>query len=163
LDFEALRVGKISVVAPIYALKVPVIVAPESYFLSEQLSFLQGALIVTLVAGIFFVSLKSLHVLRRVRLEKGVILAAFATIGMGLTSFLFGVGARHTSPLLINWFTSTFITLVMIGYLFYSRQWKALRKDWRKRKALIISVSILDNLAWVAFSFSTMTIPIAIQ
>jgi drug/metabolite transporter (DMT)-like permease len=162
LGLEAFRVGKISVVEPIYALEVPVTVALGSLFLSEGLSAAQGIFIATLMTGILFVSVKSLRVLRRFRLEKGVILAFFATLGLGGTNFLFGLGARHTSPLMINWFTSAFVALVMVGFLTYGRQWKALRRDWRRQKTLILSMSLFRNLAWVAFSFSALTIPIAI-
>jgi len=162
LDFEALRLGKISVVEPVYALEVPLTVALGSLFLGEWLSPLQGVFIVMLITGIIFVSLESLHVLRKFRLEKGVFLAAAATMGMSGANFLFGVGARHTSPLLINWFTSAFLALAMAGYLTYSHQWNTVYKDWRKKKGLILSVSLMDNLAWIAFTFSTLTIPIAI-
>jgi uncharacterized membrane protein len=89
--------------------------------------------------------------LRKFRLEKGVFLALLATLGMGTANFLYGVGARSTSPLLINWFTSTVIALTMVGYLAYTHQWKAVRKDWRKYKKLIIGVSIIDNMAWFKY------------
>jgi drug/metabolite transporter (DMT)-like permease len=162
LDFEALRLGKISVVEPVYALEVPLTVALGSFFLGEWLTPLQGFFIVTLITGIIFVSLESLHVLRKFRLEKGVFLAAAATLGMSGANFLFGIGARHTSPLLINWFTSAFLALAMVGYITYSRQWGKTYREWHKKKALILGVSLMDNLAWIAFTFSTLTIPIAI-
>lgn len=162
-DFEALRIGKISVVEPIYALEVPLTVALGSFFLSEWLTPIQGLFTTILITGIIFVSLESLRVFRDFRLEKGVFLAITATIVMSSANFLFGVGARHTSPLLINWFTSTFIAIALAGYLTYSHQWKALKKSWQKQKGLILGVSIADNIAWIAFTFSTLTIPIAIS
>lgn len=162
LDFEALRRGKISVIEPIYALEVPVTVALGSFFLSEWLTFTQGFFIALLIIGIIFVSLQSLHALRKFRLEKGVFLAFFATLGMGSANFLFGVSARQTSPLLINWFTSTFIALVMAAHLTRTHQWKALKKDWQEQKSLIIGVSVMDNLAWIAYALSTLSMPIGI-
>ncbi|MEI7512477.1 MAG: DMT family transporter [Candidatus Uhrbacteria bacterium] len=162
-DFEALRIGKISVVEPIYALEVPLTVALGSFFLSEWLTPIQGLFTTILITGIIFVSLESLRVFRHFHLEKGVFLAITATIVMSSANFLFGVGARHTSPLLINWFTSAFIAIALAGYLTYSHQWKALKKSWQKQKGLILGVSIADNIAWIAFTFSTLTIPIAIS
>lgn len=161
-DFEALRLGKISVVEPVYALEVPLTTALGSFLLSEWLTPLQGILIIALIVGIVLVSLRSLHLLRNFRLEKGVFFAFFAALGMGTANFLFGIGARQTSPLLINWFTSAMIALAMATYLTYTHQWNALRKDWQKHKRLIVGVSIVDGLAWVAYAFSTLTIPIAI-
>lgn len=162
LDFEALRLGKISVIEPIYALEVPVTVALSTFFLSEHLTALQSALVVSLVIGILFVSLRSLDLLRKVRLERGSILALFAALGMGASNFLFGVGARHTSPLLINWFTSAFIAITIGGYILHKHQWGTLKKHWKTQKRLIVSVSIIDNLAWISYSASTLFIPIAI-
>ncbi len=163
LDFEALRVGKISVVEPVYALEVPLTVALGNFFLGEWLSPLQDVFIVLLILGIILVSCKSFRALKKFRLETGVFLAVLATIAMSGANFLFGVGARHTSPLLINWFTSAFVTLALIGYLTYSHQWKRLGRSWHKQRKLIVGVSIMDNLAWIAFSFSTLTLPIAIS
>ncbi len=161
-DFEALRLGKISVVEPVYALEVPLTAVLGSLFLSEWLTPVQGILIIALVVGIVLVSLRSLHLLRSFRLEKGVFFAFFSALGMGTANFLFGIGARQTSPLLINWFTSAMIALTMAAYLTHTHQWNTLRKDWQKHKQLIVGVSIVDGLAWVAYAFSTLTISIAI-
>ncbi len=112
--------------------------------------------------GIFLIATRSLHHILKAKLEKGVIFAILATLGMGTSNFLIGVGARETSPRFINWFVSTFILLSMIVFLTYTQQWKALRRDWKHQKGLIISVSLIDNLAWVAYAMSALSIPLAI-
>ncbi len=162
IDFEALRVGKLSVIEPIYALEVPVTVTLASLLLAERLTILQYVLIVVLMAGIFLVVTKSFHHLKRVHTERGVWLAVLATAGMGTVNFLFGVGARETSPLMINWFTSTFITVVCLGYLVASGRLREVLVDVRQQPALLFSVSVVDNLAWVFYSYATLFIPIAI-
>ena len=43
-------------------------------------------------------------------LERGVLLAAIATLVMGTVNFLISIGARATNPLIINWFVSSFIS-----------------------------------------------------
>jgi drug/metabolite transporter (DMT)-like permease len=162
VDFEALRVGKISVIEPIYALEVPVTVTLASVFLAEHLTALQTMLIVLLMVGIFLVATRSFHHLKRVHTERGVWLAVLATLGMGTVNFLFGVGAREVSPLVVNWFTSTFIAAICLVYLLSSGRIREVWADVRHRPALLVSVSVVDNLAWVCYSYATLFVPIAI-
>jgi drug/metabolite transporter (DMT)-like permease len=163
LNFEALRVGKISVMEPIYAFEVPVTAFLAAFIIGERLTPLQTLLVIFLVAGIFLVSTRGWHHVRRIHAERGVWYAVFATVGMGATNFLFGLGARETNPLLINWFTSAFITAVALAYLAANRRLGELATDWRHHQRLILSVGIFDNAAWVAFAYSVLYIPIAIS
>lgn len=162
VDFEALRVGKISVIEPIYALEVPVTVTLASLLLAEKLSPIQTVLILVLIVGIFLVATRSFHHLKQVHTERGVWLAVVATAGMGTVNFLFGVGARETSPLMINWFTSTFIAVVCLVYLVGSGRLREVWADARRYPKLLLGVSVVDNLAWVFYSYATLFIPIAI-
>ncbi|MBV9159523.1 MAG: DMT family transporter [Candidatus Kaiserbacteria bacterium] len=162
LDFDALRVGKISAVEPIYALEVPITLALTTFVLGERVTALQFALILILLAGIFLVSNKHLGSVRFKSLERGVWTAFFATIGMGVSNFLFGFGARATDPLMINWFTSAFMAASCFIYLAYVGELHKLLVHLRHNKTLIISVSIADNLAWVAYSTSVLYMPIGI-
>ena len=162
LDFEALKIGKICVVEPIYALEVPITAALATFLIGEYLSLWQIILILLLVGGILLVSTKSWEGFRRQRVEKGVLVAVLATICMGGVNFLFGYGARETSPLLINWFTNVFMLICCIGYLIITKRASEIVTDWKNNKRLIIGVSIVDNLAWVAYAYSMLYIPIAI-
>lgn len=162
LDFEALKIGKLSVVEPIYAFEVPIAALLAGFFISEWLSFWEMFLIITLMLGIFLISVKSWKTLRNVHLEKGVILAILATIGMGGVNVLFGVGARNTDPLMLNWFTSMFMAIVTGCYLTYNNHWAKVKSDWLVNKKLIFSVGIFDTTAWVAYSFTTLYLPIGI-
>ncbi|MFA5029209.1 MAG: EamA family transporter [Patescibacteria group bacterium] len=162
LDFEALRVGKISVVEPVYALEIPVTILLASLIIGEYLSGPQLFLVVVLLVGIFLVSVKSLNKLKRFRLERGVLLAVVATVGMGLANFLFGFGARETGPLLVNWFTSLVMALVALIYLVGRARAKEIFSGWKREKLLIVGTGLIDNLAWISFTCSTLYIPIAI-
>jgi len=162
LDFEALRIGKISVIEPIYALEIPVAAFLAAYVIHEQLSLLQIIFIATLVAGIFLVSITSFQRLKKIGAEKGVWQAVLGTIGVGAVNFLFGVGSRETSPLMINWFTSIFIALVALIYLASASRLHELGDNLKNGKALIVGVGLFDNLAWVAFAYSMLYIPIAV-
>ena len=161
-DFEALRVGKISVIEPVYAFEVLITTMLASFIIHEEPNLLQFVLIAGLLVGIFLVSTKSFHHLKSLHLERGVPQAIFATIGMGFVNFMFGVGARETNPMMINWFTNLFLAIVMLGYILFCSRWREMIEDWKKNKELITSVSFFDNLAWVFYAYGTTYIPIAI-
>lgn len=161
-DFQALKDGKISVVEPIYALEIPVTAVLTSYLLLEHLTFWQKMLVISLMLGIFLVSTKSFQHLKKIKLEKGVIYAFLAAFGMGATNFLFGVGSRAINPLMINWFTSFIVAVITLIYIMFHAQRKEILGDWHRNKRLIVGVGLVDNAAWIAFSYSTLHIPIAI-
>jgi len=161
-DFEALRDGKICVVEPIFVLEIPVTAVLASTLLSEHLTAAQILLIICLAIGIFFVSTKSLHHLKKIKLEKGVVYAFLGALGMGATNFMFGLGARETNPLMINWFTSLVVAIITLIYIIFHAKRKEILRDWHKDKLLIIGVGLIDNGAWIAYSYSTLFIPIAV-
>ena len=161
LEFEALRVGKMSVIEPIYAFEVPVAAMLAATFMNERLSMAQYALIGSLLVGILLVSARS-RAGTLARFEKGVIVAILATITMGAVNFLFGYGARETSPLVINWFTSLFLAIVCGAALLWQSRFGEMIGHFRRSKSLILGVSFLDNLAWVAYAASMVSIPVGV-
>lgn len=162
-DFEAFKRGKISVIEPVNALELPIAVFLATFILREYLSFWQGILIALLMIGILLVATKSFHHLKNIHTERGVWFTLVATIGMGTTGFLFGIGSRELSPLMINWFTSCFIVVVSLGFLVYKSKFKEIAADFKENEKLILAVSILDNTAWIAYAYSMVYIPIAVS
>lgn len=79
-----------------------------------------------------------------------------------LAMFCWGLGARLTDPLMVNWFISFFIALPLGFYLLLSGQFGKIFSFWRGNKKLIMAVSIIDNLAWIFFTAAALYIPIAI-
>lgn len=162
-DFEALRIGKISAVEPIYAFEIIITAALSALIIREQLSYSQIMLVALLTGGIVLVSLKSMSHLKTMKWERGVFYAVIATIGMGGANFLFGVGSRDSNPLLVNWVTSFGMAFVLLAYIIKTKQFSVVKKDIKKNGGLIFCMSFIDNLAWVAFTYSTLSIPIAIS
>ena len=162
LDFEALRTGKISVIEPIYALEIPVTTLLAAYIIKERLDVGQSLLIISLMLGIFLVSTRSFSRFKNINLEKGIWCAFFATVGMGAVNFIFGVGSRTINPLMINWFTDSFIAVVSLIYLASNSRLKEVAADFKNNKRLILNVSFFDKLAWITFSYATLYVPIAI-
>lgn len=161
-DFKALRLGKISVVEPIFAFEVPITVILGMIFINEFLTTAQLFLIFFLVLGIILIAVKKFSDFKNVRIEAGVWLALAATCGMGVVNFLFGLSARQTSPLMINWFINVFIAFFLLCHFVFSKKIKNVFSLWHENKKLILSVSVIDNLAWLFFAAATIFIPIAI-
>ncbi|MFA6476564.1 MAG: EamA family transporter [Candidatus Paceibacterota bacterium] len=161
-DFQALRVGKISIVEPVFALEVPITALLAGFILHEHLTLVQILLVVLVILGIFLVSTKHLKFYKEMKWEKGVQFALLATVGMGLTNFFIGISSRVTDPLMINWFLSLFIFIACLIFLTISGEWRKTLDHWRTEKRLIFSVGIIDNTAWVAYAYSTLYLPIAI-
>jgi drug/metabolite transporter (DMT)-like permease len=162
LDFEALRVGKIAVVQPVYAMEVPITIALATLLVGEHLSLLELELAALLLLGVFLISNKHLGHIRIKTMERGVWVAVLATLGMGLSNFLYGFSSRATGPLLINWFTSAFMAAATLVYLLSTSQSSAILRNLRHNKRLIFSVGVFDVVAWVAYASSTLTLPIGL-
>lgn len=161
LDFEALKIGKISIVESVYATELVVATALAAVVIGERLTPAQYALIGGVIIGILLVSTKSPSAWKK-GLEKGVYYAFFSALFMGAANFMYGVGARETSPLLVNWFTCLFMAIVTLAALVWQSRVGDIARSWKSSKKLILGVSAFDNLAWVAFAGSMVYIPIGV-
>lgn len=161
-NFEALRIGKISVIEPIFAFEIAVAAGLSSILIKEHLSPIQIILVLAIMVGIFLVSARALHHFKNIRWEKGLVLAILGTIGMGFSDFLYGTGGRITNPLLVNWFAAAVVALISLFFLVMESKAKYIISDLKNNSRLALSVSFLDNLAWVAYTYAILYIPIAI-
>ncbi|MFA6097738.1 MAG: DMT family transporter [Candidatus Paceibacterota bacterium] len=161
LDLQALKMGKISVVEPIFALEIPVTALLASFVIGESISVLQASLIIIILFGIILVSTKRSDDLK-IRIEKGVMYAIFATFLMGSVDFLFGVSSREMDPFLVNWFTSVLLAFFTLFYLILRSRTNELVRCWKTEKKLIFGIGFFDNLAWISYSYSMLYVPIAI-
>jgi len=161
-DFEALKEGKISVVEPVFAFEVPVTAFLAWLVIGEVITLTTVLLIALLIVGISMVSTKSWSHFK-LKMEKGIFYAILATLAMGATNFIFGFGGRVTDPWMINWFTSLFLTIASLIVIASKWGLKILADDWRNNKKVILQSGLIDNLAWLFFTFSFIYIPITIS
>lgn len=162
LDFEALRIGKISVVEPIWSLEIPAATVLAFLILGERVTLFQTAIIILLIIGLMLVSLKEKYSVKKFFVEKGVVIAFFAAITMGIANFFVGWGARASDPLMVNFVINIFITFVTGIYLLQSGKLKKTFTDLSANRALLLPMAISDNAAWIAFAFAMSLAPIAI-
>jgi len=162
LDFEALRVGKLAVIEPVWSFEVPVSALLAFFILSERISWSQGALIVALLVGLALVSLRSKFELRRLLLERGTMLALFGAVMMGAANFFMGWGSRLSDPLMANFLADLFIAAVTLVVLVSTGRFRRTLRDSISNRGLLIPMSVADKVAWVAFAFALVLAPIAI-
>ena len=94
-DFEALKQGKIAIVEPLIGLELPLTVGLTVGLGRDNITLVQGLLIVAIFVGIVLAVTthhRHLHYHKRI-FEKGVVFAGLGAVGMALVNFLTGVSS----------------------------------------------------------------------
>ena len=162
INFEALKMGKITVVEPVISLEVPVVAVLAFLILHEAITPIEMTILAALVVGLGLVSLKSYHFSRKLWVESGVVLAAITAVLLGAYSFLVGFGSRLSNPLVVFWFISFMLMFYTLAYLVAKGKLRKLMHDASKIKSLVISTCMLDNSAWICYAVATVLIPVTI-
>ncbi|MEK7608233.1 MAG: DMT family transporter [Patescibacteria group bacterium] len=154
INFEALRRGKLSVVEVLLELELPITVILGVLFFQESLTLVQLLLIAVIFFGIIFISAKPDDFKKRHFFERGAVLAIAAAIGYGLVNFLTAAGAKGISPLLAIWFPWVVFSVICILYLVSKKRIGPFLAHARIYPSLILTIGILDTLAWVFFALA---------
>ncbi len=162
LDFESMRVGKMAVVEPIYAMEVPVTIALATFIVGEHLAPVQLGLIAILIVSVYLISTKHFGRVRMKMLERGVIGALLTSFGMGASNFLYGFTSRAAGPLMVLWFTSVFMAVATFAYLLYHEKIGSIATHIRHNGRLLFAVGFFDMVAWIGYSASTLSLPIGL-
>jgi len=162
LDFEALRVGKLSVVEPIWSFEVPVAALLAFFILGERVTGVQIGLIVALLFGLLLVSMRDRFRFGAFLLERGTLLAFFGAVLMGAANFFMGWGSRVSDPIMANFIADAFIALVTGGILLYNGKFTQTILDCVRNKGVLLQMSIADKVAWLAFAFAMVLAPIGV-
>src|SRR3989338_2305793 len=162
LDFEALRVGMLAVVEPIWSFEVPVAALLAFFILGERVTGVQIGLIVALLFGLLLVSMRDRFRFGAFLLERGTLLAFFGAVLMGAANFFMGWGSRVSDPIMANFIADAFIDLVTGGILLYNGKFTQTILDCVRNKGVLLQMSIADKVAWLAFAFAMVLAPIGV-
>lgn len=162
VGFESLRVGKISVVAPIYSFEVVLVALLSWLTIGERLSFWQLFLIAVLFVGLFLVSTEKFSTLKKITTERGVGLAILSTVGLAYLNLIYGIIAREAGPFFGVWFANGFVCLVFLFFLLWRGQGLELVSGWQKHRGLFAAAGVVSTSGWVFYSFAAIYLPIAI-
>lgn len=162
LDFEALRIGKLAVVEPIWSFEVPIAGLLAFLLLGERVTAFQIFLIIMLLIGLALVFLKKKFALKHLFLERGTLLAFAGAVMMGGANFFMGWFSRLNDPIMANFVTDIFIAVVTGMILLLSGKLRRFIKDMRTNRTILLQMSVADKAAWVAFAFAMTLAPISI-
>ena len=161
-EFESLRVGKITVIEPIWSMEIPMSVFLAFIVLSEKLSWFTLVIILSLLVGLVLVSVRETKHFKNIFLERGALIALFAALAMGATNFFVGWGARETDPILVNFIMNVVLFVCSGLFLLYKGKLISVVSDFKKAPLSLSTMVIADNVAWVAFAFAMALAPIGI-
>ncbi|VVB60508.1 EamA-like transporter family protein [uncultured archaeon] len=164
LDFEALREGKLSVVEVILEIELPITAMLGYLFFGETLSFIQLATVFLIFAGIIMISVESFSGDRRSkkRLEKGVLLAVFTAVGMGLANFLTAFGSKQVSPLMVTWMPWLVISIISLFFVHRREGFGSMLKNASRFRRLILVTGVFDTLGWLLYAVALVNNELAI-
>lgn len=160
-DFEALRKGKLCIVDVILEMELPVTIALSFIFFREVLSVVQSVVISLIFVGILLIATKSICK-KHLRLEKGVLLAALAAIGMGMMNFLTAAEAKAASPVLAIWVPWVIFTAFSLLIIAKRERMPKLLDNLKKFKLLILGMGAFDTLAWLFYALAVLRTEISI-
>ena len=162
LEFESFKKGKLAIVEPIIPFEIPTAFLLAFFVLHDKVSLGQTIFIILLIFGLCLVSFREKSISKKFFLEKGVFLAFTGAAFMGIADFFLGWGSRVTDPILAN-FVLNIIMATVSGVMIISRgQIRHAVTDIMANRGLLLTMSIADNVAWVAYAFAMSIVPIAV-
>lgn len=166
--FAAFKKGKLSVVEPVLSFELVFTVLIGVLILGEHMSRMQ-----VILSGIIFIGVE-LTTLRRVSvrwwefwkhknmLEQGVVLAILAAVFLAFTNIFTGLASQSVNPIAVIWFIHTAIAVVTFTWFCVRRELKNVLTTGVHAWKLVLTQSIFDNAAWVAYGLAVTYLPIAI-
>jgi drug/metabolite transporter (DMT)-like permease len=165
-NFEALRKGKIAVIAPVLALELPLTALLAVALIGERLTPGQVVAILAVVVGFFFVvRQKSADgSWRKPSFERGVAYAIIGVFGLAFYNFTIGISSRATEPVLTAWVIGGTVAILSFITLLVRREVsaKSLIQPLRKYPGLILAESVCVVGAGLCFAYATTLIPISV-
>jgi len=163
LDFEALKEGKLSVIEVVLEVELPTTILLGLIFFGERLTGTQWAIISLIFIGILMMAIKKAHLKNlKAFLEKGVLIALIATVGMGAINFLTTAASRQISPLMAVWGPAFVFSIFCLIVIWRREGFKKTFSNLKRYKWLILAMGIFDTGAWLSYAFATFRGEIAI-
>ncbi len=155
VDFEALKIAKLSTADIIMELELPITILLGYLFLKEGLSGGQLLIVSLIFFGTLLVATESLSHWR-IKWEKGVTMAVCAALSMGLANFLTSASSRNISPIMAVWGPWFVFTIFCIVLIIKREGWSPLVQHAKKYKWLVFGMGLVDTAAWVCYSFAVV-------
>jgi drug/metabolite transporter (DMT)-like permease len=162
MNFQAFKIGKISVLEPLYSIEIIAAALMAYLILNDVITWIDAGLIAILVVCLFMISFRSGKLSHRIFMEKGVILFAVGAFVLGFADFLLGWGSRVVDPILATWVVNAVIAVSVGMYLLLEDKIPQMIRDIRGSGGSLLIMAICENIAWVAYAVAMSLVPIAI-
>lgn len=161
VNFEALRIGKLSVVEIICEVELPIAVLLGLTLLHERVSTMQIWLIIAVFLGVLLMALR--EPLRPKHLiERGALLALITAVFFGLTDYLAAYFSRTASPIAVIWLPWVVFTIASLAVIAQRKGCRSFMHHMRKHIHLVFWMALLDVGAWVLYAFALVQYKLAI-
>lgn len=157
INFEALKRGKLSVVEAISEIELPVTAILAFFFFRERLMPFQLVLVSIIFFGLILVATRSFSSKQKMKhIEKGVFLALLTALGTGVVNFLTATSSKQISPLMAVWVPWVIFTILCVIFIERKEGLVKFISNGKLHKRLILSMGLVDTLAWVLYAFSVL-------
>jgi drug/metabolite transporter (DMT)-like permease len=161
-NFDGMKVGKLSVVAPVTSLELPITVILGFFVLGEWVSTPVLCTIIIIFIGVMLVAMNDGWVPGHRWIEKGVLLGLLGAVGLALFNVLLAIMSRTWSAVFAIWLTHTFLAVYCAITITVKNGWKTFRKDLKKHWLILCCQALFDNAAWLCYGAATTFIPVAV-
>jgi len=152
---------KLSIVQPVISLELPLGVLAASLIFHEIIAPEQWTFILIIFGGLLLLSVSANPFkTKRVRLEEGVLLGLLGAVISTTMNLSTGASAEQFDPWFVIWGINVLIALVLLPVVIKKRS--SFFLDLRRKPKLFLSMSVIDNAAWLSFSFGVVFLPISI-
>ncbi|PIZ99022.1 MAG: hypothetical protein COX77_02730 [Candidatus Komeilibacteria bacterium CG_4_10_14_0_2_um_filter_37_10] len=168
--FQALAIGKFSVVEIILTIELPITILFGIVFFQETLDMYQVFMVLALMVGVGLISYREdgdlnfwqkianyifrYEFFKKERLEKGAWLALLTGVFLGIVNFVTAYGAKEISPLLSIWLPWFIFSIISLAYLVTHSQFAKMWQLGWQAKSLVIPMAILDIAAWLFYVYA---------
>ncbi|MDP2909189.1 MAG: DMT family transporter [Nanoarchaeota archaeon] len=160
-DFEALKKGKLSIIDVIIELELPVTIILGFIFFKESLSIAQFSIVSLIFISVIMMATKSLGSWK-VKLERGVLIALIAAVGMGVVNFLTAISSKSISPLMAVWIPWLIFSVLCFIFIVKQEGLSKFIKNGIRFKWIVLFMGVFDTLAWIFYAFAVSKNEIAI-
>ncbi len=160
INFTSLKKGKLSVIQPVLGLELVFVALIGFFFLSEQLSTQQYVAVAVITLATILVSYT--HSGERFSLENGVLWGLCGAVFIAFMDVIKGGLSQLTHPLFALFVLNALWCFLSLLVVLFRGEFSSLRAGVWAHPRLVFWQSALDNVAWIAFGFAVLYIPITV-
>ncbi len=163
INFNALRIGKLSVIQPLITIEIPTAAIVAYFILQQTLNIEQIIALVILILWLMLLSYKKGEKDKKYNREKWIGRWLATGLALWIVNFLVGYGSITIDPVTTIRAIDIIICLIVWSIIIYKRQCIQTIQDAKKNCKLLIITGVFDSLWWLSFAHGALLVPISIM